>query len=139
MRKTYQWDDSLSVGIAAIDDQHKKLVAMLGDIQDALFRELDDADVVKYLRLMRDYAAEHFSLEEQLMAPHAQAIPSHDHHLWAHREFEDKTGELLMRFVQEGGKATGWELFTFLGNWLVKHIQGTDQVMAEVLKSRGVQ
>ena len=138
MRKTYVWDASLSVGIVAIDEQHKQLVAMLGEIQTALFQELSDADIVKYLRQMRDYAAEHFALEEQLMEPHSQHMPNHPHHLWEHREFEDKTGELLMQFVQEGGTAAGWELFTFLGNWLIKHIQGTDQVMAEVLKKQGV-
>lgn len=134
--QNYQWSEELSVGIRLIDDQHKQLVLMLGELQEKLLLQMAERDIVHVLHRLQNYAKEHFELEEGLMFDIRDDVPNYAEHMEEHRDFISNVAELMMRFVQEGNKVA-WELFIFLGDWLVNHIQQTDVVLGSCLRSHG--
>lgn len=133
--QTYQWSDQLSVGVKEIDDQHKILVELLSDLQKKLLQKVEDREILAALHSMQKYAQVHFALEEELMLPIQHKLDNYDLHISEHRNFEDTVHGLIFRFVQEG-HAVAWQLFIFLGDWLVRHIQQTDVVLGKQLSAQ---
>lgn len=133
--QSYQWSDQLSIGIEEIDLQHKNLVELLGELQQKLLSKLSDVEILEVLRRLQNYAKEHFSLEEALMEPLKAQVPNYALHISEHRNFEDTVQGLMYRFVQEGHDVA-WQMFIFLGDWLVRHIQQTDAVLGRSMRQQ---
>lgn len=133
--QTYQWTDELSIGVDAIDAQHKMLVELLGELQQKLMLKMEDAEILNALRRLQKYAEVHFALEEALMLPIKEQVPNYVLHIAEHRDFVDTVRGLIVRFVQEGHDVA-WQLFIFLGDWLVRHIQQTDGMLGKCLNAR---
>jgi len=63
-----EWNGKFSVQVAVLDEQHKKIFAMINDL-DALRERKAEARVVGgVLVKLLDYAHHHFSTEENSMA-----------------------------------------------------------------------
>ena len=58
------WDDSLSVNVTEIDDQHKKLIGTLNDLYDAMDDGKGNDVLGKILKELTDYTVYHFQTEE---------------------------------------------------------------------------
>ncbi|NCB55450.1 MAG: bacteriohemerythrin, partial [Epsilonproteobacteria bacterium] len=60
------WEPAFSVGIAVIDNQHKRIIDYINELNNALvYRDSEKAkEVLSYLV---DYTLSHFSFEESLM------------------------------------------------------------------------
>jgi hemerythrin-like metal-binding protein len=129
------WDDSLSVGIAAIDEQHHRLVELLNQLHRSQTSGKGNEVVRQVLEALTSYTVEHFAFEERLFSQHGyQDLP-------AHRAAHDKLIERVSAFVEEwkSGRATmGSELFLFLRSWLNGHIRGSDREAGRYLRSIGV-
>ncbi|MEG2172220.1 MAG: hemerythrin family protein [Desulfovibrionaceae bacterium] len=130
--QTYQWSEALSVGVPEIDEQHKVLVSLLAEVQTNLLDKMSDTDILNVLRRLQKYADVHFQLEEGLMRPIKDTFPSYHQHLTEHHAFSDKVQNLIVHFVQEG-HTVAWQLFIFLGDWFMHHIQQTDVTLGEHL------
>jgi hemerythrin len=63
-----EWDNSLSVGVDLIDEQHKTLLERLNDLSNAVEMSHGETETGKTLDFMVDYTDFHFSAEEKLMA-----------------------------------------------------------------------
>jgi len=130
------WNDKLSVGVRVLDDDHKKLVAMVNRLYDAMKDGHGKDSLGKILDGLVDYTKTHFAREEQFFAQTAYA-DSAAHH----KQHADLTQQVLD--VQQKYKAgvTGslsLEVMNFLKNWLVTHIQGSDQKYGPYLNSKGI-
>ncbi len=65
-----QWNDSLSVNIKEVDDQHKKLVAIINELHDAMRAGSGNAVLGNIFSKLTQYVASHFATEEKLMSTH---------------------------------------------------------------------
>ncbi|MCJ7681587.1 MAG: bacteriohemerythrin, partial [Candidatus Aminicenantes bacterium] len=65
-----KWDDSLSVGIEQIDDQHRLLIDKLMELSDAYNKGHEQNELLKTLSFLIDYTDFHFTTEEQEMEKH---------------------------------------------------------------------
>lgn len=116
------WNERFDTGIAILDFQHRKLIAMINQLHDSSL--LDPTSVAKdNFKGMREYAAEHFSFEEELMQ--AADYPYIHAHSQLHQRFLERIDAMLSR-QQEGGKMTR-QLTDFLAEWLTHHIGYEDQ------------
>ena len=130
------WSDKLSVGIAAIDDEHKKLVAMLNELFDGIQAGRAGDSLGKVLDGLIAYTAAHFKHEEDLFAK--TGYPDAAAHK---KEHDDLTKQVLDVQAKYKAGVTGTlslEVMNFLKNWLVKHIQGSDKAYSPHLNSKGV-
>jgi len=132
----FDWSESLNVGIESINEQHKKLVAMVNELHDAS-QQGKAADVLgKTLDGLVDYTKNHFAYEEKLFTETGYADAA------THKAEHDKLTATVLS-VQEkykagaGGSLSG-EVMDFLKSWLVNHIQGTDMKYGPHFQAKGV-
>nr|WP_286181752.1 bacteriohemerythrin [Desulfovibrio sp. Huiquan2017] len=128
------WKKSLAVGFEQIDEEHKKLIAIINKAYDSAvdLRELEVLSEI--VRDMRSYGAIHFSTEERLMRLHG--YPG----IKAHRALHDDfivAAALADKLLSEGGTADPLGLFRFLADWLNHHILVEDKRLADYIIEKG--
>lgn len=135
--KKIQWDESLSVGIAVIDDQHKRWIEHFNSVVDAIQTRGGHAPVTGTLGFLIDYTDLHFSTEERFMA--AASYPGSAAHQAKHEELRRAVADLVADFEEEGDTpALEAAIDTFLGAWLITHIRSTDQLFGAFVKEGGI-
>jgi hemerythrin len=130
-----EWDDSLSVGVDLIDEQHKMLIEKLADLSDALRKSTEFNEILKTLEFMIDYTDFHFTAEEKTMAEND--YPGLEFQQQQHTEFKVTLNNILEDFKEEGPtKAIAESVNVFLLNWLVTHIKGADLELGNFLAEK---
>ncbi len=132
-----EWDDSLSVGVDLIDEQHKMLIQKLSDLSSAFRKGGEQNKIIKTLEFMFDYTDFHFSTEENVMEEND--YPGLEEQKQQHKEFKVTLNNIMEDYKEEG---TTPEIATsinyFLLNWLIKHIMGTDSKLGKFLTEKGL-
>lgn len=124
------WNDSLTTGVPLMDQQHKTLITTIEEF-DALcasgqtHRALDDL-----LPRLKDYVQHHFHDEEDLMQRLGQDYAGLADHLELHQRFFAQVQDMEGQRLQWGDLQTAMRMRTYLHDWLVHHIAGTDQSLA---------
>ena len=80
-----KWTEDLSVNVAEIDDQHKNLFKIIGDLSTAIQQGKNKEDLQKILEALTEYTVNHFTLEEDYFEQFD--YPQKDSHKQAHDEF----------------------------------------------------
>jgi len=63
----FKWNNTFSVGVASIDDQHKILINMINDFYDNLKNRTNNENISILINEMKKYAQFHFDYEESYM------------------------------------------------------------------------
>ncbi len=135
MNITMLWQDSFSIKIPEIDDQHRKLIDMINALYRAICSNAGSADRDEIINDMTNYAAHHFRTEETYMRTYN--FPDLAAHCAEHRMFSDRIAHLRKR--SENADSTLYvEMLHFLKFWLQKHIQETDMNYSKYLLDRWV-
>lgn len=133
-----EWDDSLSVGVDLIDEQHKMLIKRISDLHEAVSTSMAAGGIAQTLDFLVDYTDFHFSTEEKHMEKHD--YPGMADHLKAHKEFKTTLGNLTEDFQEEGAtQQLADSVDTFLFKWLVKHIKLVDQELGRFVTEKGIE
>ena len=129
------WNDKFSVKIASIDEQHKKLVATINELYNAMKAGKTKEQMGKILGDLVDYTKYHFSYEEKLMerAGYKDIVE----HKKQHVAFVDKISQTCANY-NSGKLLLSIDIFNFLQDWLVHHIQGTDQKYSQIMLDNGI-
>jgi hemerythrin len=130
-----KWNDSFSVNVVKIDQEHKKLVEMVNELTDAMKAGHGKDVLGNILDGLISYTASHFQTEEnyfqQVKYPHAVE------HKKEHVAFVQKVTEFKREF--DAGRATvSVNILQFLSKWLQTHIKGTDQKYSSFLNENGI-
>jgi len=129
------WSNSLSVNIVQIDDQHKKLVAMVNELHRAMKLKKSNSVIGSILDRLADYTVTHFGTEETLFARYG--YPEEKAHVEIHRKLVAQVVDVQKKF-KAGEAMVSMELMSFLKDWLINHIQGTDKKYSSFLREHGV-
>ena len=131
------WNDSLSVGVDLIDEQHKMLIERINNLSNAVAKYMGHTRIIETLLFMTEYADFHFSTEERYMRD--LNYPAIEHHLKQHEEFKNMLNTLEADFKEDGAtKVVSRSINTFLGNWLINHIKIVDVNFGKFLRDQGV-
>ncbi|MDG4474618.1 bacteriohemerythrin [Thiovibrio frasassiensis] len=130
------WQEKYSVGIKQIDDQHKQLIDMINELNDAMLTGKGKDALMPVLNKLASYCVTHFAVEEKLFDTHA--YPETADHKEKHSKMLAKVKALIGE-VQSGKSTVSIEVMNFLKNWLDKHIMETDKKYGPYLNSKGVQ
>jgi len=123
------WDDSLTTGVADIDEQHRELFRRFNSLIAACNQGRGREEVLHTLRFLDDYIRRHFR-EEELLQQRCN-FPGYQEHRTQHENFIATTEALTAQFRSEGATL---ELLvrtnTTLMEWLVSHIRRMDRAFA---------
>ena len=89
-----EWKDEYSVGIDSIDQQHKKLLGLINQLQTAVDYSTGGEFEREALDQLVDYTKTHFSYEEGLLEQNA--YPDYEPHKAQHVEMIKKVEEVLI-------------------------------------------
>ena len=116
-----KWILEYNTGIDVIDDQHKRILDYINEIDDVSVKT-DRARIRQILDNIIDYTQSHFTFEESLQeeAGYKYRVP----HKRVHDLFIKKIENYRDRF--EEGHSIESELNDVLAKWLINHIQHDD-------------
>ncbi|NOQ68735.1 MAG: bacteriohemerythrin [Gammaproteobacteria bacterium] len=121
--KNIIWDETLSVEVDEIDEDHRKLV----DLFNILNHSVVEGDAADYIEAVLEELISctiwHFRHEERLMLLYKyEGIVEHKAE---HQELIDSVKELQQKFQKENKLLTNEDV-EFLEDWLTLHILGQD-------------
>jgi len=128
------WTDSYSVGVSAMDEQHKKLVDLINNIFQMCQKENPGtkADFARAFRGVSEYALTHFSEEEAFLQK--SGYPDLPDQKKEHAAFISEIWGQLEKFNKDS--AAPLELLHFLKKWLLNHIAVKDKKYGAYLANK---
>ena len=135
--KKIQWQESLSLGIDAIDKQHKQWIQYYNDTTEAIASQQNRTQISKTLGFLLDYTETHFSTEEKYMSEcHYDGF---EEHKAKHDALRYTLADLVKDYEDEGITSKLTEAIdTFLGNWLIRHIQEVDKRFGAFVQEKNI-
>ncbi len=130
------WTDKLSVGVAVIDEDHKKLVAMVNALYEAMQGGHGKDSLGGILDGLVQYTRFHFAREEKFFAQtgYPAAIP----HKQEHDALTRQVLDVQQKYAAGASATLSLDVLQFLKNWLINHIQGSDQKYQAHLNAKGI-
>lgn len=129
------WKDDFATNIWEVDNQHKKLLALLNRLFDAMSVGKGKDALGSILKELIDYTVYHFGTEERLFKEHG--YPEYAAHKKEHDDLTKKAVELKTAF-DSGKQLITIDVMNFLKDWLNVHILQEDKKFGPYLASKGV-
>jgi hemerythrin len=129
------WSPQYSVGVGAIDEQHKRLILMLNRLIGAKEATTGSEVISDLITQMTQYAQEHFKTEEGLMAEFG--FPLLDQHKQNHINYRKKTVSLCIA-TPLGVPTVPQEMLNFLVQWWQNHILHEDMKYKSFFKEKKI-
>lgn len=129
------WKDEYSVGVESLDDDHRKLLNLINNFQTAVHYKTGEVFEKEAFNEVISYTKYHFEREEKMMQEAGYA--DLEAHKDVHRAMVAKIDEFLLDYEKRGHEALE-DVSLFLKDWLVKHINGTDQDYSSLMIEKGL-
>ncbi|HTZ47337.1 MAG TPA: bacteriohemerythrin [Verrucomicrobiae bacterium] len=130
------WNEKMAVGVRLLDTDHQKLVGLLNELYDAVMKGQGKETLGKVLDGLVDYTKIHFAHEEKFFAQ--TNYPAAAAHKKEHDALTRQVLEVQKKYQRGQTVALSLEVMNFLKNWLVNHIQASDQKYGPYLNSKGI-
>ncbi|MBE9503422.1 MAG: hemerythrin family protein [Proteobacteria bacterium] len=129
-----EWNDSYSVGVNHIDDQHRKLIEMLSNFLESVEMDSERAKTT-LINALIDYTKYHFSNEEKCFDKFNYS--DKENHKKEHQIFIDKVRDIQNR-LEAGNMVLTMEIAKFLREWLINHIKVSDKQYSQCFNENGL-
>lgn len=125
------FDDSHLIGVAEIDDQHRRLVRLVNQMNRVLVKPDNEANTKALFDELIQFTQFHFETEQRLMEQYD--YPGKDAHVSEHKLLLDDLQHQLTH------AHLGTEILTLqtIKSWLLGHIRTADMALGVFLKARG--
>ena len=130
------WNETFSVGVSSIDQQHKKLIDLINELHDGIAANHTKEKLAHVLSGLVQYTATHFMYEERFFAQTHYAQT--DAHKKEHDNLTKQVLDVQKRFTAGETGTLSMEVMNFLKRWLITHIQGSDKKYGPHLVSNGI-
>lgn len=129
------WNDSLSVKVSSVDDQHKKLFDLINGFYEGIAQGANKDTMLKLILGLKSYTVTHFTHEERLLRQAGYA--DFDNHKRQHDDFVKKVNEFQEKFTS-GKLILSLEVTGFIKTWITEHIMKTDKMYVNALNNAGI-
>lgn len=129
------WKDEYSVGIKSLDDDHKRLIYLLNQFKTAYDYDTSAEFERQTLEQLVEYTRFHFTREEGMMED--AGYEGIEEHKQQHARMIAQVEEFVGLYNREGHDSMN-EVSTYLTNWLINHINGTDKQYTQVMLDKGL-
>ena len=126
----FPWNDNFNTGLEEIDQQHRKLVALLNRLANHVAFKTGIPGLSEILDELTDYTVYHFETEEAIWHQYLADDETENRHKESHKSFV----ATIQRFQEARGSKQHdnvmQEALAFLARWLAAHIIESDRHMA---------
>ncbi|MBF0288156.1 MAG: hemerythrin family protein [SAR324 cluster bacterium] len=128
-----EWTEDLATGVILIDEQHQELFARIDKFMTVVQQEKIN-ELQEVIAFLEDYVFLHFDAEEEYM--NTTNYPGYSQHQSEHAKFIKSFNEIKHQCDQEGEVDVLVDTIQkYLVDWLINHIQKTDQRFAAFMKN----
>lgn len=124
------WSEQFSVGIEVIDQQHRKILEYINQLDDINSGIQSNREIGRLIDALIDHTIYHFNFEEKIQEE--AGYPYINAHRRLHVQFAKRLTGFQTR-VAEGEDISG-ELESFLTSWLLDHLKHDDSDYVELAK-----
>ena len=135
MKEFMPWSADLELGVKMFDDQHKELVKLINKLYDAMKDNRGEEVLLSILDKLVDYTVYHFDNEEEMFAKYG--YENRAQHIKIHTDLK-KTAMDLKQKIVNGETVIGFNVISFLENWVKNHILVEDRKYIELFKKKGL-
>ena len=129
-----EWRDSLAIGIAEIDNQHKQLLSHFDRLLKACESGKGLQELKNLLGFLDEYVIKHFNDEESIQR--LRNYPGYEAHKKEHESFTARLKTLKQEISTEGVALHHvMETNNLLLKWLLHHISTVDIQLGTYLKT----
>jgi len=131
-----EWKDRMSVGVEALDHDHRKLIDILNQLHDLMRGVRSDISALQIVRSLIKYTEYHFDCEERLMR--LARYPDYEEHVRSHQEMKRRALDFEKKLESSPtSEAVILPLFDFVSDWLMRHILREDMKYRSYLGRAG--
>jgi hemerythrin len=130
-----EWNDQMSVSVNVFDREHQQLVKMLNELHDAMKAGHGKDSLGKILDALVNYTKVHFAHEERFFAQ--TDYPGAAEHKKQHDDLTRQVLDFQQKYKDGSAALLTVEVMSFLKDWLVNHIQGSDKKYGPYLNGKG--
>jgi|GEM_PF-1996855 len=124
--------DSIKLGFDIIDEQHEEIVSCIRGILRSLSGNEGENGLKRRAEYLLQLTEEHFRTEEELVLRYA--VSGYENHRFEHKNLLRQLNELMPYSLESHGLTLMTHSFK---DWLIPHIQTTDQQLVVELKAAG--
>ena len=126
-----QWKDQYSVGIEAVDHEHKELIELINRLHDELTAKGEELSIEAFFGDLFKGISAHFALEERFMRE--RRYDQLAQHKADHERLLDEIRDMMDDF--EGLEVASADLGTRLDAWFSRHFETHDARLHKALGS----
>jgi hemerythrin len=126
----FTWNKKFDVGMESIDKQHKHFLDLLNNLDDIIQRNKDDKAVETAINELFNYAAIHFSTEENILD--ARGYTEVEEQRQEHSLFLTRLKEMEAS-NQGANRLLMGSVVSFARDWFIQHITVEDQKYARAI------
>ena len=134
--RNLEWSEGMSVGVESIDNDHKTLMLLINEVNEAITNGSSDSIIEDVFNRLEGYVKQHFAREELLLKQ--CRYNDLDDHKKQHQKFIDRIPELKNQLLNADSVDVAQEVSLFLLNWLMNHIIVDDMSYAKTLHKYGL-
>jgi hemerythrin len=127
------WNEEFSVGVPEMDEQHKKWIAIINELHDAMKTGKANTVMSDILTKMIDYIVFHFTAEENLLK--TKNYSDFYGHKKTHDQYAVKAKEMVKEFMS-GKVLMSLQVMDSLRDWLTSHIMIQDKKYGSYFKGK---
>jgi len=129
------WEENLRVGVPAIDEQHEGIFAHFDKLSEAMQEGKGSEGIGELLNYLNEYAATHFSDEENLMILYK--YHGLEEQRQQHAQFKENIKVLSdMLATNTPAKEVGVKIDAMLIRYFINHVRALDSKLGEFIKSK---
>ena len=129
------WEDKYSVGVVEIDNQHKRMFAVINELLDAINTNTAPEHLGHIIESLVQYKIFHFETEEKYFREFK--YEEAESYTAKHHEFNNKLTALKEKYP-EYTVEFAFELVDFLEDWLIDHLMVVDQKYKKCFNEHGL-
>lgn len=133
--KIFQWTPDYSVNVKELDEQHKKFIAVLNDLYQAILNNRQKEELQGIFAKLDDYLNFHFATEEKYFDKFN--YEGSEEHKAEHQKAKDKIADIKQR-SKDDEKVISFELIDFLEDWLISHVDTMDKKYTKCFNEHGL-
>lgn len=134
----FSWQDKFSVGVEALDREHKILIDLIDRLHEALVNKTVLETLPHIVSTLMAYSRDHFAHEEEALEKYDYPTDALEAHKKAHEDLRAETREMKRRLDAGEHVNIGLDFLCFLHNWLYFHILEEDMAYCDFLRDKEV-